>query len=120
MTTANVYVELLLTALARGHARSVVLTASERLPDPASLTNDENDLAWLSAEAIDLDGVSAEKVINLLLESAGIRRFHLRKTEGRIRASLVGHDGTSTNFDFEVTKRSDGARVEIEIEPVRA
>jgi hypothetical protein len=116
------YVNVLLTALARGHASAVVLTAGERLPDPAALTNDARDLDWIASAGLDLGAQSPEKVINLLLEAAGFRRFHLRKTEGRISASLEGRDAAPPiPFDFTVTKSTvDDGRVRIEIKPVRA
>jgi hypothetical protein len=116
---ARMYVVLLLTALARGHAASAVLTAGERLPDPAALTDDEQDLAWFASLGLDVGAQSTDKVIAMLLEAAGFRRFHLRKTEGQIRTALRAHDGeSSTDFDFKLIKRSaaDG-RLQIEIVP---
>jgi hypothetical protein len=116
------YVNMLLTALARGHASSVVLTAGEPLPDPATLTRDAADLDWFASAGLAPEAQSSEKVFNVLLEAAGFRRFHLRRTEGRIRAALEAHDRASTtSFDFAVTKgRTDDGRVRIEIAPVRA
>lgn len=117
----RLYVNLLLTALARGHAASVVLTAGDRLPDPAALTNDAQDLDWLASVGLDLDAQSSEKAVHLVLEAAGFRRFHLRRTEGQIRTVLPSHDGaSSTDFDFKVTKGTapDG-RVRVEIAPLR-
>jgi hypothetical protein len=113
----RLYVNLLLTALARGHATSVVLAAGERLPDPAALTNDARDLEWFASTGLDVGAQSAEKVVNLLLEAAGFRRFHLRKTEGRIRTALESHDGASSSpVDFAVTKgRADDGRVRLEL-----
>jgi len=112
----------LLTALARGHAGSVALTAGAPLPDPASLTNDAQDLDWIATAAMDLGAQSSERVVNLLLEAGGFRRFHLRKTEGLIRTSLQAHDGASSvNFDFTLEKqRAEGGRTRIVITPVRA
>jgi hypothetical protein len=117
----GLYVNLLLTALARGHAASVTLTAGEPLPDPATLTNDQEDLDWLSSLALDPRAQSSEKTVNRLLEAAGFRRFHLRRTEGQIRTSLQANDGSGArDFDFKVTKSTtaDG-RVRVEITPVR-
>jgi hypothetical protein len=117
----RLYINLLLTALARGHVASVVLTAGDRLPDPASLTDDAQDLDWFTSLGMDLDVQSAEKVIHLLLEAAGFRRFHLRKTEGLIQALLEAHDGASaTSSDFKVTKQSHEGRVRIEVARVTA
>jgi hypothetical protein len=119
--TEPLYMDLLLTALARGHAASVVLTAGDRLPDPTTLTNDALDLDWIAATGVDPGAQSSEKVVNLVLEAAGFRRFHLRRTEGRIRASLEAHDGSAADFEFAVTKTSaDDGRVRVEITPARA
>jgi hypothetical protein len=119
-TNAALYIEMLLTALARGHAASVLLTAGEPLPDPATLTSDPRDLAWLASTDLELAAVPAEKIINLLLEEAGIRRFHLRRMEGRIRATLEAHDGGSAAFEFAVAKRAgDDGRARLEITPQR-
>jgi hypothetical protein len=117
----RLYVNLLLTALARGHAPSAVLTAGERPPDPATLTSDAQDLEWFAATGLDLDAQSSEKIVSLLLEAAGFRRFHLRKSEGLLRTDLQAHDGaSSTSFDFAVKKgRTDDGRVRIEITPAR-
>jgi hypothetical protein len=111
---APLYVEALLTALARGHAASVELVASERLPDPAALTSDALDLDWLASAGLDLEALASEKVINLVLEAAGIRRFHLRRTEGRIRTSLEAHDGSAQDVDFVVARHTaDDGRVHL-------
>lgn len=98
------YVNLLLTALARGKVPSVVLVEGDRVPDPATLTDDRHDLAWFAEEALPLDAQSSHKVIHLVLEAAGIRRFHLRRTEAQIHATLEGHDGTPSDYTFKVTK----------------
>jgi hypothetical protein len=112
---------MLLTALARGHAPAVVLTVGAPVPDPATLTSDTRDLESFRSMGLDLAVQPTEKIVNLLLEAGGFRRFHLRKTDGLIRTSLVSHDGaTSTTFDFKITKRSVDGRVQIEIAPVRA
>jgi hypothetical protein len=117
----RLYMQMVLTALARGHAPSVVLTAGEPLPDPASLTADARDLDWLAAAGLDLAAQSSEKVVNLVLEAAGIRRFHLNRTAGVVRAALESQDGaTETDVDFAVTKRSVDGRVQIEVAPVRS
>jgi hypothetical protein len=112
------YVNLLLTALARGTAASVVLVEGDRVPDPATLTNDAHDLAWFAEEALDLDAQSAHKVIRLVLEAAGIRHFHLRRTEAQIHASLEAPDGTPSDYTFKVTKLATpegDARARLEI-----
>lgn len=105
----------------RGHAATVALTAGDALPDPASLTNDAQDLDWIAAAGLDLGAQSSERVVNLLLEAAGFRRFHLRKTEGVIRTALQAHDGASSvAFDFTLAKqRTENGRVRIVIAPVR-
>ena len=87
------YIDLLLLALARGNVGSVVLTADAALPDPATLTADAQDLAWFASVGLAIEAQSAEKVIQRVLEAAGFRRFHLRKTEGLVSASLEAHDG---------------------------
>jgi hypothetical protein len=115
------YIDLLLLALARGNVGSVVLTADAALPDPATLTADAQDLAWFASVGLAIEAQSAEKVIQRVLEAAGFRRFHLRKTEGLVSASLEAHDGASaTDFDFRVTKRTDAGPLQIEITPLRA
>jgi hypothetical protein len=118
----GLYMNLLLTALARGHAASVTLIAGERLPDPATLTNDKEDLDWFASLALDPGAQSSEKTVNLILEAAGFRRFHLRRTEGQIRTSLQANDGSgATDFDFKITKgKTDDGRVRVEIAPRRS
>jgi len=117
----RLYVQMVLTALARGHAPSTVLTAGAPLPDPAALTNDARDLEWFAALGLDLAAQSSEKVVQLMLEAAGIRRFHLNRTEGVVRAALAGPDGaTETPVDFALVKRTVEGRVQIEIAAVRA
>ncbi|HVU49642.1 MAG TPA: hypothetical protein VHL80_03085 [Polyangia bacterium] len=112
----RLYVQMVLTALARGHAPSIAVTAGEPLPDPATLTRDAGDLEWFASIGLDLAAQSSEKVVNLLLEAAGIRRFHLNRTEGVVRAALPSHDaGTETEVDFTLKKRTVGGRVQIEI-----
>jgi hypothetical protein len=116
----RLYMQMVLTALARGHAPSLVLTAGAPLPDPATLTGDARDLVWFASTGLELAAQSSEKVVNLLLEAAGIRRFHLNRTAGVVRAALQGHDGaTEVPVDFALTKRSVDGRVQIELQPVR-
>jgi hypothetical protein len=116
----RLYVQMLLTALARGHAPSLVITAGAPLPEPAELTSDARDLEWFTSAGLEVAVQSSEKVVNLLLEAAGIRRFHLNRNGGVVRATLPSHDGaTETPVEFALTKRSVDARVQLELAPVR-
>jgi hypothetical protein len=114
------YFNCLLTALARGSATSVVLTAGTTVPDPSTLTTDPQDLAWFSSIGFSLEAQSTEKVIDLILKTAGFRPLSFGKKEGTIRASLAARDGKASSiFTFRVTKRSTHGRVQVEIVPVR-
>jgi hypothetical protein len=116
----RLYVQMLLTALARGHAPSIVVTAGAPLPEPAALTSDARDLDWFATAGLELAAQSSEKVVNLLLEAAGIRRFHLNRTAGVVRAALQSHDSAAeTPVDFALAKRSVDGRVQLELAPVR-
>ena len=120
MRNERLYMQMVLTALARGHAPSIVLTAGAPLPDPGTLTGDARDLDWFASAGLEPAAQSSEKVVNLLLEAAGIRRFHLNRTTGVVRAALQDHDGaTELPVDFALTKRSVDGRVQLELAPVR-
>ena len=114
-----IYVDLLLTALARGSTPSVVLKGDAPLPDPATLATDADERASIALAKLALDALSSEKVIQRVLEAAGFRRFQINRTEGHIRTSLEAHSGPPTDVAFRVTKRKDAYPLEIEIAPIR-
>ena len=114
------YVNCLLTALARGTAVSATLIEGSPPPDPAGLTADATDLAWIAELGFVLDRLSTSKIIHSLLKLAGFRWFHLGKAEGRIQVKLAAHGGKSvSDARFRVLRRRRGGRVEMEIAPVR-
>ena len=114
------YVNCLLTAIARGSASSVVLTEGTTPPDPATLTTDAEDLAWFASIGFSLEVQSTEKIIALILKAAGFHRFAFGKKDGRLRTSVLAHDGKSSSiFNFQVTKRKTKGPLQIEIVPVR-
>ena len=114
------YVNCLLTALARGNTSSVVLTSGMPAPDPARLTADPEDLAWFASIGFSVEVQSTDKIIELILKTAGFRRLTFGKKEGTIRTSLVGHDGKSSSiFNFRVTKSRSEGRLQAEIVPIR-
>jgi hypothetical protein len=114
------YINCLLTALARGNAPSVVLTSGSLPPDPATLTTDPQDLAWLAAIGLSLEAQSTDKIIDLILKAARFGLFSFGKKEGTLRTSLTAHDGkTSSVFDFRVTRGTANGRLEAEIVPLR-
>jgi hypothetical protein len=114
------YVNCLLTALARGSASSVLLTSGTPPPDPSALTTDPEDLAWFGSIGFSFDVQATDRIIDLVLKAAGFRLLTFGKKEGRIRTSLAAHDGkSSSTFNFRVTKRTVNGRLQVEIVPIR-
>ena len=115
----SLYVNCLLTAIARGNVSSVVLTEGTTPPDPATLTTDAEDLAWFASIGFSLEVQSTEKIIALVLKAAGFHRLAFGKREGSVRTTLMGHDGKSGLFTFRVTKRRTKGPLQVEIIPIR-
>ena len=114
------YVNCLLTALARGNASSVLLTSGTPPPDPTALTTDPEDLAWFGSIGFSLEVQATDRIIDLILKAAGFRLLTFGKKEGRIRTSLAAHDGKAfSTFNFRVIKRTTNGRLQAEIVPIR-
>jgi hypothetical protein len=114
------YLNCLLTALARGTAASATLVEGQPPPDPAQLTADPVDLEWIAELAFARDRLSSEKIIAMVSKLAGFRWFLVGKKTGRITTRLAAHGGGS--FDqarFTVERRRRDGRLEVEIAPIR-
>jgi len=99
---------------------SYFLNKDSRVPDPATLTADPEDLAWFAEIGLALEAQPTQKVIDLILKKAGFGFLSFGKREGTLHATLMGHDGRSSKtFNFEVTKRTGKGRLEVEIVPIR-
>ena len=108
----KMYLNCLLTALARGSAtKPVKLTNNAPPPDPATLTDDPTDREWISGIGFDFERLATTEIIQALLGLAKFPLFGLSRT-GRIEAQLAAHDGeTLTDAAFEIRRGKD----EIEI-----
>jgi hypothetical protein len=110
------YVMCLLTALARGHQRSVSLFEASALPDPAALTHDVRDLEWFASLSLDLQRLSAGGIIAFFYKRAGFRELPREQIESRIRIPLQTYDDVARKpFDFRVTQQASEGRFGIEI-----
>lgn len=107
------YVNCLLTVLARGTASSVVLDPAASLPDPARLTQDEQDLEWIERLGFDFSTLSPSDVIQMIEDQADINRL---QSEGEFNAKVAGHEEDSfTDVTFHVRRRNEGGGQVLEI-----
>lgn len=103
---AEGYVSCLLTAMSRGMGRSMVISASEPVPDLAALAEGNDDLReWLEAQAFPYETMDAREVIRVLRRVAGIiirLPFVTRRAE--LPAIHAGEDGgpVACVYDIEI------------------
>lgn len=115
------YVNCLMTSLARGTAKSVILAEGLPLPDPAQLTSDPNDLHWIEGFGFNLQRLSTAFIIGFIVRAAGFRWYRFRTNEGTIAAILPRDGEPPRKAEFRVTRRLSAGhldRTEIEITPV--
>ena len=105
------YVEFLLRILMRAPKRLVDVTAGEMVPDLLELATSPTDRDWIS-RSIDRDKIDAEKVIELLLQTAGWRWYNPFKTTGVLNFRMPMNNGTVGQWKFTLTlsKSSAGKR----------
>jgi hypothetical protein len=83
------YANCLLTTLAKGNAKSVVLVPSQPVPDLASLADSEEELDWIAALPFQYAALNAGKVIAVLESASAKAKADMSQKEWLLPAKLV-------------------------------
>jgi len=114
------YAEFLLRLLMRTTRSSIEITSGTMVPDLAELIIDSTDREWLSKSfSIEREKLSADSVIDILLQKAGWRWYTPFKTSGVLKTPPAVRlpDGRIRYWHFNLTLRKDSVgRRQLEIE----
>jgi hypothetical protein len=120
LTDETTYVNCLLTALVRGDGEAAAsIDDGQPLPDPATFVTNPKDLEWIGRPGFPIDRLSARKVIDTLLRSAGFRRFHPRERERTGRAKLATSEWMMEDVAFSVSRRKEHGHLHVQVRILR-
>lgn len=108
------YVNCLLTTLARGSGGPALLTEGSAFPDPSTFIQDPDEHAWIATHVIPSDPVTQTKVMEIILQNAGFKRFQLGN-EKTWACKLATHQKTLLDVSFQVIRRKAQGKNQIEI-----
>jgi hypothetical protein len=106
------YANCLLVTLAKGQHTSVSIRPGCPVPNLAGLTEDPEELLWISKLPFKYDELDAELVMKILLHHSEFRLSSLVSRTRFLRARWVlsGHESRFVRFRLSKTKSSDGIK----------
>lgn len=113
------YAGCLLTVLGKRSGRSVLLTSGRPVPDLSTLTDDPEELEWISTLPFHYDRLDAGIVIGTILKHAGVNNDGPRLIPGlKSRYTLnarLAQEGGSSYCPFQLTLSGFGFKKQLEI-----
>ena len=99
------YANCLLTTLGKGPGASAEIGTT--VPNLASLTSDPAELEWIAGLPFRYESLNPQKVIDVLLTTAGRSKLNSFKKEWTVRTKLVTKDAEPKLITFELRLESE-------------
>lgn len=104
------YVNCLLTAMAEGKHKEVIINTISPVPSLMPLAEGNEDLGkWIGTQRFVYEDLKTKLVCGIIMKSAGLTKLKFLKRKGTINAFLAGKDGNKpTPFQVEKITGANG------------